>query len=84
MPEPKNLIVIALIIAVVALGLSLYSAYSVCQINKKITEINQTLESTKIAVSEFEKLKPQFEVLNEFFPRIEQFLLSIPPVPSED
>jgi len=84
MPKPETLIVITLIIAIVALGLSIYSTYSIYQINKKVAVIEETLISTEIAVFEFEKLKPQFEVLNEFFPRIQQFLLAVPPISSED
>ena len=84
MQNLKNLITIALAVAVIALCLSLYNTYLISKTNKDMEEIEEITARMETAVENFEALAPEFETLEEFLPRIEQFLLSIPPVPTND
>jgi len=83
MEKNQILIILALIIAILALGLSIYTTYSVCQINKKITEIEETTARMEPVLEKSEPRLPQFEVLEELLPQMQQFLLGIPAVPAD-
>jgi len=74
----EKLVIVALAIALIALGLSIYTAYSIFQINKKITEMDETLTEREPIIEKFIPLLPQFETLNELLPRMKQFLIGLP------
>lgn len=83
MEKPQNLLIAALIISLVALGLSVYSSYSVFKINKKISAAEKSLEKMDYIIERIEPLVPQMEILNESLPKIEQYILGLPPLPEE-
>lgn len=83
MPTSDKLLVIALIIALISLGLSIFTTYSVLQNNKKIAEIDETVTEMEPVMEKFQPLLPQFETLNKFLPRMKQFLQSLPLIPVE-
>lgn len=80
MQPSKSLVISILIIAAIALLLSFYNSVV---FGRQIAEIENTLEKSEKALAEFGELAPKFETLDEFLPRIEQFLLNIPPVPTD-
>ncbi len=80
MPTSDKLLIIALIIALIALGLSIFTTYSVLQNNNKIAEIDETV----IPIMEkFEPLLPEFETLKDLLPRMKHFLIGLPPASAE-
>lgn len=81
MERNQILIILAIIIALVALGLSIYSTYSIRQINKKIAEIDDTITRIEPILENFEPLLPQIEILGKLLPQMQQFLLGIPAIP---
>lgn len=75
MPTSDKLLIIALIIALISLGLSIFAIYSVLQNNNKIAEINETVEPV---MEKFQPLLPEFETLSDLLPRMKHFLVGIP------
>jgi len=83
MDKKETLLYIILLVAVVALGLSINSYIAIRKINKEIAETDLVVEKMKPIINKFEPLLPQIETLRTLLPRLEQALMGTPPVPSE-
>lgn len=77
MEKTKILIIIALIIGVVALGISVCSYYT---LGKKIEEMESAIAETKLVIEAIEPVIPQLEIINNLIPRMQQLLSGPSPV----
>lgn len=79
MGKNETLIIIALIIAVVALGLSIYFIYSLNSVNKKIEEMENAITEIKSVIERVEPYLPQIKILDRVLPRLQKLLIGVPP-----
>ena len=74
----SKLTIIILIIAVIALALSVFNTFSIYQLDKKT---GASISELKTITDKIAPLTPQFETLGKVLPRLNQLLLAIPPMP---
>lgn len=70
---------IVLIIALIALVVSLVNIFLVIRLNGKVGDIDKKTTEISPLLTKFAELEPQLEVLKNLMPRLNQLLIAIPP-----
>lgn len=78
MEKTNILIIVALVIAVVALGLSINSYLAVKKIKAEREEVTSAVEEMKPVVDKIESLMYNLEQLSDLLPRIERVVKGAP------
>ena len=81
--ENQKLLTITLVIAVVALGISIFATYYAVKSSQQLSGMQESIDEMKEVTGAFEPLLPEVEALKTVLPRVKTLLLSVPPTPSE-
>ena len=77
--DKKDLIIYLIsIIAIAALGFSIYSFASLKNLEKEITKINYDIKEISSVVDQFKPLAPKMKLFTTFLDRFEQILGGMP------